>query len=76
MLKYTPREEVYGSKAAGRRVKEQFLSLSKYKRKGQAGEAMPVGSSGACTHRGCLIYLSDPTAPNLQVPSVKQALTK
>lgn len=25
MLKYTPREEVYGSKAAGRRVKERLV---------------------------------------------------
>lgn len=73
MLKYTPREEVHGSKAAGR-VKEQ-LSLSKQK-KGQAGGARPVGSSGACTHRGYLIYLSGPTAPNLRVPYVKWALTK
>lgn len=37
MLKYTPREEVHGSKAAGRRVKKQ-LSLSKHRRKGRQVE--------------------------------------
>lgn len=56
MLKYTAREEMYGSKAAGRRVKEQ-LSLSKTQEKARQAE-----SSGACICKECLIYLSSPTA--------------
>lgn len=61
-LNTRPRKRCMEVKQQERRIKEQ-LSLSKHRRKAQAGGTRLVGSSGACTHRGVSFISGAPQHP-------------